>query len=97
MVRITSMVMETVQFNHFPLCVYGSFLLLPWQPNQEAERQITIILVTLNDIYQPTFLPNQSHIVSVVLEESFKKSLFFFFYLKLPSQPNEMGICHKTS
>ena len=35
---ITSLVMKKMQFSHFPLKVYGSFL-LPWQPNQEADHQ----------------------------------------------------------
>ena len=38
MAQITSLVMEKVQSNRFPIIVYGSFL-LPWQPNQEADRQ----------------------------------------------------------
>ena len=76
MAQITSLVMENVQFYHFPIIVYGSFL-LPWQPNQEADHQ-TFADFELS--YTKQHLYQISPTASVVLEEiSFKKKSIFFF------------------
>ena len=74
MVHITSLVMEKMQFNHFPTIWELS---LQWQPNQEADHH--------NFSSFKLSLPKQhlykiSHTASVVLEEmSFKKNPFLKF------------------
>ena len=73
MAHITSPVMEKEQFNHFLLKVYGSFL-LPWQPNQEADRQ-TFSYFELPLAKQHLYQISQT--VSVVLE---KMSFIYFFF-----------------
>ena len=57
MVHITSLVMEKIQFNPFPLYVYGSFL-MPWQPNHEADHH--------NFSYFELSLPKQ-HLIQIRL------------------------------
>ena len=77
MVHIISLVMEKMQFNHFPIKSMGVF----WchgNQNQQADHN------DFSYMYLELSLPKQhltklGHIASVVLEElSFKKFLLFF-------------------
>ena len=90
MAQITSLVMKKVQFNHFP--IIRSFL-LPWQPNQDADRQkfgYFELSYAMQHLYQ---------IVVLLLLWFWRSShlfIIFFLNLMLPWQPNKMATGHQT-
>ena len=90
MIHITSLLMETLQFNHFPIISLWEFPVA----NQGAQPH--------NFSFFELSLPKQHlYKIRVILLQWFwrswhlKKS-FFFLNLMSPWQPNKMAIRHKT-
>ena len=73
MVHIASLVIEKMQFNHFPIMSMGEFCCY----RNQTERQITIILAFLELSFPKQHLYQIIYSALVVLEELSFKNPFF--------------------
>ena len=94
MLHIMLLVMEKMQFNHFPIVSLWELSVAIATKNQEADHH--------NFSYFELPLPKQ-HLnqIRIILLQWFRRNCHlkksFFFNLMLPWQPNKMATGHKTN